>query len=89
MFSLSQLKRHLFQIFNLMAKTGIVFEVVYKGVVYDVHVQATKKNPKRNRAKKQRLEKVEVQSLDAQPCPECESLMFAGVCMNRSCPSNL
>lgn len=88
MFSLSQFKRHIFQLFNLMIKTGIVFEVAYKGVVYDVHVQRTKKKPKLTRAKRKRLDKVDVQSFDTKPCPQCNSLILAGVCMNRGCPTN-
>jgi len=72
-----------------MVNTGHIFEIAYKGVVYDIHVQATKKKPHTTRAKKARKEEVTLQALDVIPCVMCDSLRIAGVCMNKSCPSNL
>jgi len=72
-----------------MLKTGMVFEIVYKGTVYDVHVQQTKKTPQTTRAKKARKDIVTLQALDVVPCNLCESIRVAGICMNKECPSNL
>lgn len=88
MLSITQFKKNIYPLFAIMRKTGHVFEIVYKGVVYDVHVQATKKNPVRTRAKKARLETATVQRLETLPCPECDSIQVNGVCMNRECPTN-
>jgi len=71
-----------------MKATGQVFEIVYRGVVYDVHVQATKKTPNLTRAKKARKEEVTVQALNVTQCVDCDSLRIAGICMNKECISN-
>jgi len=88
MLSLTQLKHNIFPLFKLMTKTGHIFEIAYKGVVYDLHVQTTKKKPHTTRAKKARKEEVTLQALDIAQCVICGSLRVGEVCMNTNCQSN-
>ena len=88
MLSITQLKKNIYPLFYIMRRTGAVIEIVYKGVVYDVHVQKTKKTPVTTRAKKSRLETATVQKLDMTICQSCGSVVVAGVCMNVSCQTN-
>ena len=71
-----------------MTNTGMIFEIAYKGTVYDIHVQTTKKKPHTTRAKKARKEEVTLQALDVTPCVMCDSILVAGICMNKECPTN-
>lgn len=83
MLSLSQFRYHTFALFGLMSKTGEVFEVGYKGVVYDVEVRRTNKVLNLTRAKS-RL-KPKVVPINTEECEKCGSLKFNGVCMNTKC----
>jgi len=88
MLSITQFKKNIYPLFYLMRRTGAVFEIAYKGVVYDVHVQTTKKKPAMTRAKKSRLETSTVHRLDMTSCQSCGSVTVAGVCMNKDCQTN-
>lgn len=88
MLSLTQFKKNIFPMFKLMTNTGMIFEIVYKGTVYDVHVQTTKKKPHTTRAKKARKDEVTLQSIDMNQCNLCDSIRVGGICMNKECPSN-
>ena len=88
MLSLTQLKKNIFPLFKVMKATGTIFEIVYRGVVYNVHVQATKKKPNLTRAKKARRQDIAIQALEVIPCVDCDSLRIAGICMNKECISN-
>jgi hypothetical protein len=85
MLSITQLKKNIYPLFYIMRRTGSILEIVYKGAVYDVHVQKTKKTPCLTRAKRSRLEGATVQHLDVITCRECGSVMVAGICMNKGC----
>ena len=89
MLSLTQFKRNIFPLFKIMKATGMIFEISYKGTVYDIHVQQTKKVSKTTRAKKARKEVVTLQALDVAPCKLCDSVLVAGICMNKNCASSL
>lgn len=88
MLSLTQFKKNIFPLFKLMTNTGMIFEIAYKGTVYDIHVQTTKKKAHTTRAKKGRKEEVTLQALDVTPCTFCDSIRVNGICMNKDCPSN-
>lgn len=62
-----------------MRQTGNVFEVVYKGVVYDLHTVRTSKKPKLTRAKRNKGQVV--QQLTVTACPNCGEVMVDGICM--------
>lgn len=86
MLSIRQLRLNLYPLFTIMRTTGHVFEIAYKGKVYDLHVVATNKKPKLTRPKR-RLGTT-VQQLPTEPCKQCDSILVAGVCMNKKCPTN-
>ena len=88
MLSITQLKKNIYPLFYIMRRTGAVLEIVYKGSVYDLHIQKTKKKPVLTRAKKSRLEGATIQQLDMTNCQYCGSVVVAGVCMNQSCQTN-
>lgn len=66
-----------------MVDAHTVFEVVYKGVVYDVRVDRTNKLSNLKRAKREKPH--ELVAVDTSECEECGSVTFAGVCMNSRC----
>lgn len=83
MLSLKQFRRHAYPMFDLMEKTGHVFEIVHNGVVYDLHVAKTNRKPKLSRAKMVRDS--ELQDIEVTFCPDCNEIMFSGICMNTKC----
>lgn len=85
MLSLSQFRTHLFPLFSIMRGTGETFEVVRKGIVYDIEVRKTDKVPQLTRAKRQSSH--EIVAIDTDECPLCNSLRFNGICMNTKCVS--
>jgi hypothetical protein len=72
--------------FAMMRSTGQVFEIVYKGKVYDMHVITTDKKPMLTRPKRKR--NATVQRIDTSACTQCDSILVAGICMNKKCPTN-
>lgn len=83
MISLTQFRINIFSLFKVMSSSNMMLEVVHNNKVYDVTVSLTDKEPKLSRPKR----KVAPQILDinTEVCPECGSLTFNGVCMNRQC----
>lgn len=86
MLSLTQFRKHLLPLFRIMADTGVVFEIAYKGKVYDLSVKKTDKKPALTRAKRA-PHRLEVQAITPDQCEECGSITFNGVCMNSKCPT--
>lgn len=84
MLSLKQFRRLAYPLFEVMAKTGHTFEIVYHGTVYDLNVRRTAKKPKLTRTRISNKKEV-VHAIDVANCPDCGELMFSGVCMNQAC----
>ncbi|HET8708954.1 MAG TPA: hypothetical protein VFL85_01595 [Candidatus Saccharimonadales bacterium] len=87
MLSVKQFRAQMYPLFHVMRKTGMVVEVVYRGVTYDIHVRATQKPPKLTRRKRTLKQDLPLK-IDAKECPACHGMMFEGVCMNTKCSTN-
>lgn len=86
MLSIRQLRLNLYPLFAVMRTTGQVFEIAYKGKVYDMHIVATDKKPMLTRPKR-RINQT-VQRIDTEACSHCDSILVSGICMNKKCPTN-
>lgn len=84
MLSLSQLRQNLFSVFKTMKNTGMTFEIVYNGVVYDLEVKKTEKIPVYIRPKKVRSELMP-HRIDIDECSACGYVLIASICMNTKC----
>lgn len=69
-----------------MKDTGEVFQVAYKGVVYEIHVRRTNDVPKLNRPKRTPVHNVV--PIETGECEFCDSITFNNICMNTHCESN-
>lgn len=82
--SLTELRKHLFQTFDIMKDTSYRFKIAYKGEIYIMHVERTgQKAEVRPRFRKQDLVEVEVIA-----CPLCDSPMVQGICTNTRCENS-
>lgn len=66
-----------------MAKSGEVFEVVYRNTVYELEIRRTNKVPNIKRPKKSIIQ--DVLPINTEDCDKCGSLKFNGICMNTKC----
>jgi hypothetical protein len=69
-----------------MRDAKVPVEVVYKGKVYIMSIQATDLDPILTKPK--RKAPAQIRQIDTEVCPECGSLMFNRVCMNRQCKNS-
>lgn len=83
MLSLTQTRSNLLPLFNLMIRTNMEHEVVYKGKVYIMTVRATDLEPKLARPKRKEIPIM--RHITTETCSECGSLMFEHICMNTHC----
>jgi len=83
MISLTSFRENCLPLFRVMAGTHMKLEIVYKGEVYDMIVNKTDKKPDLIRVK--RKAQPVIRQVDVEPCDECGSLRFSGVCMNGRC----
>lgn len=83
MINITQLRKNIFTIVTLMMNSSATIEVVYRGVVYDMHFEKTDKQPQRARMRSK--SSFQVAPIETTQC-ECGSLRFNGVCVNRDCP---
>lgn len=87
MISTNQLKIHIYQIFNLLAKTGSTLEVSYRGKPYELFLRPSnakvrmKYSPRPNQRKKA----LNPHTMTYESCKACGDLKVSGICLNPKC----
>ena len=83
MVSLTQFRMNVFSFFKVMSSSHMVLEVVHQKKVYDVTITLTDKKPNLTRPKK--VVAPQIIQVNTEICPDCGTLAFNGICMNRQC----
>lgn len=86
MMSLSELRRNLFKTFEFMREGHATIEFYHRRKVYRMNIQET--GERYTMPYKKRAKGVPEGMLTTAPCPDCDSLLVNGVCMNSKCPGH-
>lgn len=88
--SLSQFRKHLFTIFQLMKDTNISMKVAHRRKIYNITVEATTERvttPYR-KSRTSVANKIDPSLTKTDTCDTCGDITFNGVCMNVKCPTS-
>lgn len=86
---LSEFRLNIFNIFKAMRDLGGIFEVSHRRKIYRIHIEDTGRRITTPYTIRMPKDIVPSAMIDTKPCPDCESMLVSGLCMNVDCSSYL